>query len=91
MNRAQRALDLRAPLEDRRDLGGRDAGPAAVRQPQVALVERCGAGMIAGLVVRVRIDETDRQRDRVVDFDAAAEDDGADGEPLTPGVMGEVT
>jgi hypothetical protein len=39
VNLTQRALDLAAAFENGCDLGRRDAGAAAVREPQVALVE----------------------------------------------------
>jgi hypothetical protein len=46
---AQGAFDLAAAFENRGDLGRRDAGTAAVRQPQVALIERRVARGIVGL------------------------------------------
>jgi hypothetical protein len=39
VNLAQGAFDLAAPFENGGDLGRRDASTAAVRVPQVALVE----------------------------------------------------
>jgi hypothetical protein len=38
-NFAQGAFDLAAAIENRGNLGRRDAGTAAVGQPQVALIE----------------------------------------------------
>jgi hypothetical protein len=39
VDRSEGAFDLAAPFEDRRNLSRRDAGAAAVREPEVTLVE----------------------------------------------------
>jgi hypothetical protein len=74
----QCSLYLCAPFEDRRDLDGRDAGAASVRQPQVALVEGRRARVVAGVVVRVRLDEAGCEPKRIVNLDAASKNDSAD-------------
>jgi len=69
---AQCALDRGAPFEYRRDLGGRDASTAPVRQPEIVLVERGWARVAARIVVRVRPDEVERYRQRIVNDDPAS-------------------
>ena len=61
VNSAQGAFDVAAAFEDRGDLRRRDPSATAVRQPQVALVERDRAGRIVGVIAGVRTEEPERQ------------------------------
>jgi hypothetical protein len=73
----QGAFDLNAALEHRSDLGRGDTGTAAVRQPEVARVERCASDGVAGLGARGGGEERKRELDRIPDLDALTQDDRA--------------
>ena len=75
MDLAQGAFDLAPAFENRCDLGRRDAGTAAVRQPQVTLVERCDSRKAVGRVARIRLEELERQLERTLDLDTATKSD----------------
>jgi hypothetical protein len=76
-NFAQGAFDLAAAIENRGNLGRRDAGTAAVRQPQIALVERRRARGIVGLVAGIRLEELERQLEWILELDPTAKNDRA--------------
>jgi hypothetical protein len=72
---AQGAFDLAAPFENRRYLGRRDPRTAAVRQPEIALIERRRSRGIVGLVAGIRPKELERQLEGILDLDTTAKND----------------
>ena len=72
---AQGAFDLAAAFENCRDLAGRDAGSAAVRQPQVTLAERSWFRGIVGFIARIRLEELERKLQWILDRDTTTKND----------------
>jgi hypothetical protein len=62
------------PLEDRRDLGRRDAGAVPVRQPEIRLAERLRPRRAAG-VEPVGREEAEDDPQRILDDDTVPQDD----------------
>jgi hypothetical protein len=73
---AQRPLDLVPAFENRGDLRRRNASPATVRRPEVALLERQRPRRISA-VAGGRREERECELERVVDPDVAAKGDCA--------------
>jgi hypothetical protein len=68
-------LDRTAPLESRRDLGRRDAGTAAVREPEVSLAERHGPRRIANVEMPGALPQGEHDPQGILDYDAIPQDD----------------
>jgi hypothetical protein len=77
-NFAQGAFDLAAAIENRGNLGRRDAGTAAVGQPQVALIEGHGARGIVGLVAGIGLEELERQLEWILELNTTSKNDRID-------------
>src|SRR5207247_3068153 len=83
-DRAQRSFDPPAALQNRSNLRRRDAGPTAVGQPEVTLVERGWSRVVKGVIARIRLEELQRQLEWMTDLDTTTKNDRAHicGEPI---------